>query len=462
MSEKGIVPEVDIRSFSMGSAALFRVLDSTESPKWVVGKEPETVKLGAEGKQVEVKYMPWGSNNKLPLEMSEAIYADPVLSRGMEYNIASSYGDGPKPMMRTKSGSKLVYVECQEQNVLDFWERHAQFAQYFLEQCTDMSIFYNCVAQILLNDKREVTRLKHTEIGYCRFSKFENGYSRQAVYNDTFCSDEVDDSVAQVLDLLDPSDPIYNLRERLGLDPNASGKVEDEGIRRYGLKINFPTPLRQYYSQPYYTSIFKSGWADFSRLIPQFKKAILKNQATIKYIVTFHPSYFTELFKLEGISDSKKQLERRKAEYSAIDKYLSNVGNSGKAVYNIGTVVKETLMPLIKLEPVDNHFKGGEYLEDSEEVANILSYACGVHPSVIGAAPGKSKSINGTEARELTLIKNALLKPTRDLLLTPFYLVKNINGWHRDLVFTVPFTVLTTLDTGSGAKKNSGLANEKE
>ena len=155
-------------------------------------------------------------------------------------------------------------------------------------------------------------------------------------------------------------------------------------------------------------------------------------------------------------------MARRKAEYATIDKYLSGVDNAGKAIYNVGTVVKESMLSLIKIEAIDNHFKGGEYLEDSEEVANILSYAIGVHPSVIGAAPGKSKSINGTEARELTLIKNALLKPTRDLLLTPFYLVKNINKWNKNLVFTVPFTILTTLDTGSGAKKNTGLKDEQQ
>ena len=239
MSETGITPEIDIHSFDVGNAALFRALETSESPKWAVGKEPEAAKVGAEGKEVEVKYMQWGSNNKLPAEISEAIYSDPVLSRGMEYNIAMAYGDGPKPMMRSKDGNKTVYVDCQEQNVLDFWERHGQFAQYFLEQCTDMSIFYNTVVQILLNEKQQVTRLKHTEMGYCRFSKFEDGYSKQVLYNDTFCSDEVDDTVGQVLDMLDPSDPIYNLRERLGLDPNAKGEKKMKKLGGMGLRLTF-------------------------------------------------------------------------------------------------------------------------------------------------------------------------------------------------------------------------------
>lgn len=453
--------EIDTTEFSVGSAAIFKAVDSsTKAPVWGIGKEPDKVTIGTD-KPVEVEMINWGTDNKLPNQMTEAIYADPVLSSGMSYNVAMAYGDGIKPVMRTKDGNKVVYAPCEDQNVLDFFERHGNFAQYFLEQCTDMSIFYNAFVQILLNEEKKVTRIKHTEAGYCRVSKFVDGYSKQVVYNDTFGTNDYDAALGSVLDMLDPSDPIYNLRERLGIDTNADGKTVDEEIRRYGLKINFPTPLRQYYSQPYYTSIYNSGWSEFSQLIPKFKRAILKNQATIKYIVTFHPNYFSELFKLEGITDQKLQVVRRKLEYTKIDKYLSSVENSGKSMYNVGVVVKESLLSLITITTVDNHFKGGEYLEDSEEVANILSYAIGVHPSVIGAAPGKSKTINGTEARELSLIKNALLKPTRDLLLQPFYLVKNINGWPKELMFDVPFMVLQTLDNGSGAKKNSGLDNNQ-
>ena len=83
----------------------------------------------------------------------------------------------------------------------------------------------------------------------------------------------------------------------------------------------------------------------------------------------------------------------------------------------------------------------------------VVSYAQGVHVSLIGASPGKGKSINGTEARELFIIKQALLKPIRDRLLMPLYIVKAINGWPDDIYFTIPNLELTTLDKGTGSQK---------
>ncbi len=80
----------------------------------------------------------------------------------------------------------------------------------------------------------------------------------------------------------------------------------------------------------------------------------------------------------------------------------------------------------------------------------------GVHPSVVGAVPGKGKSISGTEARELFIIKQAMMKPIRDLLVLPLYLVKALNGWDPDIHFIIPNIMLTTLDQGTGAVKSIG------
>lgn len=111
---------------------------------------------------------------------------------------------------------------------------------------------------------------------------------------------------------------------------------------------------------------------------------------------------------------------------------------------------------------LDSFFKGGEYIEDSEEVSNTICYAMNVHPSIIGAAPGKGKSINGTEARELFNMEQALMKMYQDLTLEPLYVAKVMNGWPKDIHFSVTNCQLTTLDKGTGATKNTGLTPETE
>jgi len=77
------------------------------------------------------------------------------------------------------------------------------------------------------------------------------------------------------------------------------------------------------------------------------------------------------------------------------------------------------------------------------------------HPSIFAPSPGKNKTISGTEARELFIIKQAILKPFRDRILKPLYLIKAINNWPQDLHFVIPNLELTTLDkdkTGSVTK----------
>ena len=70
--------------------------------------------------------------------------------------------------------------------------------------------------------------------------------------------------------------------------------------------------------------------------------------------------------------------------------------------------------------------------------------------------------MNGTEARELFVISQALLKRCQELTLQPLYVAKAMNGWPKDIFFSVVNCQLTTLDKGTGAVKNTGLTPETE
>ena len=61
--------------------------------------------------------------------------------------------------------------------------------------------------------------------------------------------------------------------------------------------------------------------------------------------------------------------------------------------------------------------------------------------------------MSGTDKRELFMIKSALMKPYRDRLLKPLYLVKRFNKWPKDLEFIVPDFEFTTLDKNKSGKQ---------
>ena len=142
---------------------------------------------------------------------------------------------------------------------------------------------------------------------------------------------------------------------------------------------------------------------------------------------------------------------RKALEYGRFRDFLAGEKNVGKGIVAlkkmIATGTSSTEEKYIEIVPLKTEISGGEYLEDSEEASNIVSYAMNVHPSLIGSAPGKnSGSFSGTDKRELFQIKQALTKPFRDRLLKPLELIKLYNKWPSDTVFAIPEPVFTTLD----------------
>ncbi|MDL2262964.1 hypothetical protein LJC11_05645, partial [Bacteroidales bacterium OttesenSCG-928-I21] len=217
---------------------------------------------------------------------------------------------------------------------------------------------------------------------------------------------------------------------------------------------------RFYYAKPYWWSIFESGWYDFACAIPTFKRALIKNQMVLKYHVQINSKFWDKLYKAEGIpkTDEKKKKERKALFLDQLNLFLAGEENAGKSFvshYDYDTMKGYEINDII-IKPIESFFKGGEYIEDSEEASNAICYAMGVHPSLQGASPGKGKTINGTEARELFIIKQALIKPIRDMLLLPLYVVKAINKWNPDIHFVIPNIMLTTLDKNTGSEKNIG------
>jgi hypothetical protein len=244
-----------------------------------------------------------------------------------------------------------------------------------------------------------------------------------------------------------------------GMDMNMAGKKEKAKEDSYILQLMQPTPGRYYNGKPYWWAIFESGWYDIAVAIPKFKKALLKNQMTLKYHIEILSSFWPKLFLQKGVNkDNAKDVKACREKFlTDLDKFLSSEENAGKSFVSEFEYdrMKNFEVHDITIKAIESFIKGGEYLEDSQEVTNVICYAMEIHPSIIGAS-GKTGSINGTEARELFIIKQAMMKPIRDLLVLPLYIAKNINGWDADLHFVIPNIMLTTLDKNTGAEKSIG------
>ena len=85
----------------------------------------------------------------------------------------------------------------------------------------------------------------------------------------------------------------------------------------------------------------------------------------------------------------------------------------------------------------------------------MICYAANIHPSMVGASPGKNKgSQSGSVQRELFTMKQSLEKSYQDILLEPLFVLKKFNGWD-DFKYDVPIITLTTLDKGKDAEEKT-------
>lgn len=452
-------------AYLAGGKAVVLMQDNSE----IVGDKniATTDVVAKKGPKEAIKFIPRGSGNNMPHEVLEKVYKNVTVSSNVDFNSRIVYGDGIMVVKKIRNESgKIEIREClpsDEPEIFSFLEDN-NLTRVFQEIGNDVSVFNDSFVEFILDNNRppKLVMIRHKEMCCSRLSKMDeksnkiewHGYSAQ--WGEGQASEDL-----VVTPLLDRQAPIYDLKQKIGILPDEHGKNTDSGQRRFILSISLPTPGRYYYGKPYWWSIFESGWYDFACAIPQFKKALLKNQMVLKYEVLIQKGFYDKLFSSEGITDEDKKKERKRSFLKQMNDFLSGEDNAGKSFVSHFEYdkVKGFEVRDIIIRPIESFFKGGEYIEDSEEASNIICYSMGVHPSIVGASPGKGKSINGTEARELFIIKQALMKPIRDMMLMPLYIAKALNKWDLDIHFVIPNIMLTTLDKNTGSEKNIG--NEK-
>jgi len=466
-SKKDVLPEgfhiasggKTIFTLDMKSSSIFDKPDSDPIPVTVDDKQ--------------VMVIPWGANNDLPNQILSKVSKSEILSNGLNFNTLAGYGDGVMPVyfkysngkreifpyefmedefneggeLKTNNGRRNLDKWKETWDALSVFQEMNDLSYYITEILSDLNYFHMAFAEIIIDKKGEkIVQLMAKNAAFTRFEKAnDNGIIENVLFSAKWAETKSPDKkYLSIIPIVDPRRMIYDLRQ----------KISKKAQFKYFVPLLLPSPGTNYYPKTPWYSVFESGWYDIALNIPKLKKAILENQMTLKYHVQLAHDYFQKIFNEERIVDAEKKKARIALEYQNINDFLTNAENSGKSIISkteyLGNDYK---VPQVTISAIDNPFKGGEYIEDSEEGSNIMHYALGVHPSIVGSSPGKNKTINGTEARELFLIKQSMMKPLRDYALRPLYLIKAINNWDPALHWVIPNVELTTLDTGKQTQK---------
>lgn len=433
-------------------------------------KEPNAIPVVPKGKSQPIEFVPRGRNNNMMYDIMKKIGHNVTVGSNIEFKNKVIYGDGVMVYRkyRDPSTGKIVKEEVLPEEYPEIFEfiENNNYSLIRHEIANDLAIFYDSYVEYLFdsNNPPKLVQVKSKEATCSRISKIDEktGKSEWHGYSAEWHKGSPDDVIATPL--LERQSSLRDMKIRMGKLPNKDGKNEIVKERNFIHNIRINTPGRFYYSRPYWWSVFASGWYDFSSAIPVYKKALIKNQMTLRYVIYIKDTFWDKLYKAKGLTTDEEKAQCREDFLKEMNDFLAGEENAGKAF------VAEFRYDKIKgfedkdiiISALTNQQIGGEYIEDSEEVSNTICYAMGVHPSIIGASPGKGKSINGTEARELFTIEQALMKMYQDATLEPLYFAKAINDWPKDIYFSITNCQLTTLDQGTGAVKNTGLTPETE
>lgn len=393
---------------------------------------------------------PWGNDNDLPQKVMDKIEKAEIVGTNANFNWRVMYGLGPrlvKVIRDPETNRAKEFYEMTDGEAYEWYMRN-NMPLLLQEIMTDLSYFGNAFPMLIAGDKKSqggrkgVKGIIHREAMFSRWGVDKKGLINRHLYSSKWddCPTEKDIQDSYVVD---EYNAVEDIRKRLTLGRDT----------RLCFPIYIPSPGRPYYSYPNWWSIFRSGWYDNLVSIPGLKKAILKYNLGVKHIIYIADDYFKEKEELMGIS--KDDHEGRKKLYDEIVQKISDVlageENAGKAIISRKKLLQNgngmALEKLIEVETVKNDISGGEYLTDYETGANIISYAMDVHPSLIGATPGKnSNSLSGSNIREIFIMKQSLSKPMAYLALQWWPVVRTINGWDRNLEIVIQDSLFTTLD----------------
>ena len=371
------------------------------------------------------KIIPWGINNRKPQEIIECAKSNTIIPSALDWKARALYSGG------------LVYGEVDgfdedgneklkpiyDVNIDLFIRRNRRY----LSQASKAFYWFKNIfpEMILTKNRKEIYCLTSQRPEYCRYGQQDAiGQLNKIYINANWGDAKEDENSEEFTNPVSMLDPYYDL----------AGQLKNGNQYKYILPVNDPSPGTSFYQSAEWYSAIESGWLDVAKEIPKFKKTLFKNQITIKYL--FEVSTWWWNWKYPGFDqfNTKKKQEKMKEELERFVEFMKGSAGSGNSImttFNSDPDLQKDY-PGWKITAIDNKIKDGIYIEDSNEASSHILYALGVDGTLIGSTPGsKLGAGSGSDKNAAFKIYYSLAKPHQDLILEPFELAAEYNGWTR-------------------------------
>jgi hypothetical protein len=362
----------------------------------------------------------WGTDNLFPQRVLKEIRKNTIIGPTLKKQAEIAYDEIIYGFNEDDGNGNVKFRRVIDPKVEAFFKR-SHIHRYYIEALRNFYYFYFAVPKLIFTaDRSEVYSLSCYKTAHFRFEKpnksgqIPNGY---------VCADwesvmSVQSDYVEKLPLID----IY-------ADPESYRAGNDFKLI---YPLAYPTEDEIHYPLVDWNAARESGWLDVAQSIPKFKKALMKNQISLKNLIQV-PSWWWE-WKYPGFSkmDQKERLAVQNLEIDRFELFFKGddaAGNSMMVTY-ISDPAHQKEYQGWKIEAVDNKIKDGLYIEDSNEASSHLLYSLGMDPAIVGAQPGsKLGGGSGSDKRVAFNIYLDTIRSHQDILLEPLSWIGNFNKW---------------------------------
>lgn len=392
----------------------------------------------------------WRSNNDFPQWADKIITSTSVLNSGLKFIRNFTLGQGLYACKVTgidADGNEILepYDDTSVQEYLDSWQ-----CRRLLEKVgRDYFKFGASAVQMIFNaDGKKAVALNPMNAYFWRLTQRDKTGREYLIDSGKF-PDTPGTGEFSRYDVLLEFDPLYDLDVR-----KFEGKTKESII----CMVRDSWSNRDTYSEPVWLSAWLAGWVDIAKQVPIYLQKVYKNQATWKWHIQIPYSFWDKKFPESQFDDTKDRMAAIDLYMEDIEKNLLGVENAEKPLFTHYSIndLNGKIEEEWKITALDNKSKEGDKLVTSAAANSEILFALMINPNVLGAGmPGGTYAGNqgGSNIREAFLVNIANAWVDRQTLQLPLEVMFRFNG-HLGLKLRYRNTILTTLDSGSGTKKN--------
>ena len=389
--------------------------------------------------------------------------------------------EGGDPTLRKQMEDQLRKELADAEAALKKWELTTNGIKELLknsnvdlvntELANDFSHFGICFPELQLDRQAEnkndatwkprVIGINYHSAHTCRLERMDKKGVINYVYIsnqwlDSTVNNQNNDFEVAAVPALDAHRPLASLEEKIrnhrirayNGKTTAKGKPQTERPTHFILPCYYPSAGHPYYPQPAWQSILVGDVYRYLSTIVESRRIAKENSNSAGKIIYIHTDYLAKLYQQEDVKTSDDREKLRDDMWNEINTFLQDRQNNGQTILSFtftGTDGKEHDAWRIVDVPMNSANEADANKTELEELSNIVFLALQIHSVLIGNSIGASSS-GGTQQREMYELKKLLTVPTQRLLLKPYYVARDFNGWDEQLEWEIGSMTLTTLD----------------